>query len=653
VSSAAVSHDDQPETRSVRSFCRICTAICGIVVDVVGDRIVRVRGDGEHPLSRGSTCPKGRAVPAIHHHPDRVERPGGGAASPGAAWGFEVLEPADPHAASLGRARVRRRPGPRGGSRCWSPQIPTRRPRAGRGCGPVVVAAVLTVLAMALAACSDDDAPPDTAAASASSSSPDTVVAASSTTSSQPDTSAIASSTTEAAATALPVERTPHVDAAVLEGPITVGELSPPADPRAVDLAAIGYVQEEFFASGTATAYATDEPLGEDGRWSAAPAATAPYRTRFLVRRPSDPERFNGTVVVEWLNVTVVETAPEWAYTSRAIIDAGAAWVGVSAQALGIVGGTPAIPGVSQASAGIRADNPERYGSLEHPGDQYAFDIVSQIGAAIRSPGQVPVLGQGIVRSVVAAGESQSAAFLTTYVNAVQPVANVFDGFFVHSRGSGAAGLDGSLGMRGVGVAYRFRTDLDAPIVVFETETDVGPLLGYAAARQPDTDGLRTWEVAGTAHADAYLVGGTFALCPGGINTGPQHYVATAALEALMVWVEGGAAPPHGDPIQTAGADGTTIARDGHGIALGGVRTPSVDVPVAALTGEAPAGAELLCALFGGGTPFDGATLTSLYPDQQAYLDAFDGALDRAIGLGFVRAADRDEFAAEARTVPF
>ena len=65
----------ETETRSVRSFCRICTAICGIVVDVAGDEVVRVRGDDEHPLSHGYTCAKGRALPKVHHHPDRIERP--------------------------------------------------------------------------------------------------------------------------------------------------------------------------------------------------------------------------------------------------------------------------------------------------------------------------------------------------------------------------------------------------------------------------------------------------------------------------------------------------------------------------------------------------------------------------------------------------
>jgi anaerobic selenocysteine-containing dehydrogenase len=61
--------------RTVESFCRICTAVCGILVDVDGDRVIRVRGDPDHPLSHGYTCAKGRALPRIHHHPDRIEQP--------------------------------------------------------------------------------------------------------------------------------------------------------------------------------------------------------------------------------------------------------------------------------------------------------------------------------------------------------------------------------------------------------------------------------------------------------------------------------------------------------------------------------------------------------------------------------------------------
>lgn len=61
--------------QTVRSFCRVCTSVCGILVDVDGGQVVRVRGDQDHPFSRGYTCAKGRALPLLHHHPDRLERP--------------------------------------------------------------------------------------------------------------------------------------------------------------------------------------------------------------------------------------------------------------------------------------------------------------------------------------------------------------------------------------------------------------------------------------------------------------------------------------------------------------------------------------------------------------------------------------------------
>lgn len=451
-------------------------------------------------------------------------------------------------------------------------------------------------------------------------------------------------------------QRRPLVKPADLEGPLA-GEISRAADPRGVDLGRIGYVEEEFFASGTASRYAPTRELETDGHWEVRPDGTAPYTTRLYVRRPASPGRFSGTVVVEWLNVSAVEAAPEWAYTERAIVGTGAAWVGVSVQSLGVVGGRPLIqtgtPEQQTANAGLRGANPARYGRLSHPGDAYAFDIYAQIGAALRSPEGARVLGGRRPSHVIAAGESQSAAFLTTYVNAVEPRAHAYDGFFIHSRGAGAARLDGAAFASGSLGPYRIRTDLGVPVLVFETETDIGGLLRFGAARQADTAHLRTWEVAGTAHADAYLVRGLASgLCPHPINDGPQHYVANAAMASLMRWVERGVAPPRAEPIKTTG-DGTAIVRDDHGIALGGVRTPSVDVPVKRLSGEAPAGSNLLCSLFGSSTPFDAATLRSLYSSRQHYLDRFDAALERAVDAGFVRPADRAAYAAEARTVQF
>jgi anaerobic selenocysteine-containing dehydrogenase len=59
---------------TIRSFCRVCTSVCGILVDVDGDQVVQVHGDKDHPFSKGYTCAKGRALPQLHHHPDRLRR---------------------------------------------------------------------------------------------------------------------------------------------------------------------------------------------------------------------------------------------------------------------------------------------------------------------------------------------------------------------------------------------------------------------------------------------------------------------------------------------------------------------------------------------------------------------------------------------------
>ena len=60
---------------SKHTYCKICTNQCGVVLDIEGDQIVKIKGDFDHPLSKGYTCPKGRAIGRSHHHPDAIMRP--------------------------------------------------------------------------------------------------------------------------------------------------------------------------------------------------------------------------------------------------------------------------------------------------------------------------------------------------------------------------------------------------------------------------------------------------------------------------------------------------------------------------------------------------------------------------------------------------
>ncbi len=451
----------------------------------------------------------------------------------------------------------------------------------------------------------------------------------------------------------------PDGPAADLAGPLTAGDgINLATAPSVPDLAAAGWVVEEYTAEGVATSYRSRGPLPTDGTYMLVEDMVDRYRTRIVVRRPSDARDFNGTVVVEWLNVsTGVDTDPDFAYTAEELVRGGYAWVGVSAQMAGVEGGPVAVSvagAEDTAGAGLRQLDPERYGMLTHPGDGYSYDIYTQVARALREPDEINPLGDLEPERLLAVGEAQSAFALTTYVDGVQPLTQEFDGFLIHSRGGAAAPLGkaheaidlaGTIG----GPPTRIRPDLDAPVLVLETETDLLTILNYHPARQADSANFRLWEVAGTAHADAHLVGrmGADVGCPSTINAGPHHLVAKAALRSLDTWVRTGERPPRAARLET---DGTpAFVRDGHGIALGGIRTPLVDVPVATLSGEPADTSSVLCLLMGSTTAFDPARLAALYPTPGAYLLAYTQAADAAVAAGFVLPEDRAALLAAAQ----
>lgn len=54
------------------SICRLCTAFCPLLVEVVDGRAVKVTGDPSNELYHGYTCPKGRALAEQHSSPSRL-----------------------------------------------------------------------------------------------------------------------------------------------------------------------------------------------------------------------------------------------------------------------------------------------------------------------------------------------------------------------------------------------------------------------------------------------------------------------------------------------------------------------------------------------------------------------------------------------------
>jgi hypothetical protein len=449
--------------------------------------------------------------------------------------------------------------------------------------------------------------------------------------------------------------------AADVPDPAVIGPITSPGGafitpPSGIDLSQFGYVEEEFFVAGTARAYTAAGPLLADGKWTASPDGdTAAYETRILVRRPTSPRKFNGTVIVEWLNVSGgLDAAPDWTFLHPFLKRKGYAWVGVSAQFVGVAG----TGGPLGLSLSLKSVNPVRYGPLVHPGDSFSYDMFSQVAQALRNPHGPSPLGDLRVRRLIAVGESQSAFRMVTYVNAVHPTAEVYDAFLVHSRGGGAASLSQAPQPAITAPTPSFiRADVDVPVLLFETETDQISL-GYFVARQPDVGNVRLWEVAGTSHDDAYGLSagpvdtGKAALdttyyppvtsvfgvinCGSAINAGPQHYVVSAAVRQLDRWVRAHrVSGPSAPRLEIAPGPPATILRDPLGNALGGIRTPQVDVPIATLSGLGQTGSSF-CALFGTTVPFDAPTLAALYPTHAGYVTAIAKAARRAARAGYV-----------------
>src|SRR5438309_3744774 len=321
-----------------------------------------------------------------------------------------------------------------------------------------------------------------------------------------------------------------------VQGPIEGGVHGYPWNHSLFPLSGTGYsyAEQGFFYSGLATNLAT--------------GAKAPYESRMLVRLPKEASKFNGTIVVEWLNVTGgndLETA--WPVEGEYLMQHGYGYVGVSAQLVG--------------ADFLPTWDPKRYAGIVHPGDEFSFDIFSQALQALRDPSENRAVLGGVtgvdpmrgmtVKHVVANGASQSASKLTEFVNGG------------YNRGE----VDAYVITRGGGPFMDFST----PIFQLNEETQ--------AARPPDNSHYRVWEEAGMAHAPYAWYSYIWSmyqrdLVPSGtpnpintacaINRGQVDYTARAASRWVARYFETGEMGPS-MPRLTRNSAGE-LARDSTGL---------------------------------------------------------------------------------------
>ena len=438
----------------------------------------------------------------------------------------------------------------------------------------------------------------------------------------------------------------PLVPLPTVEGPIpsvTPGDPSRnyPFLATPIDLAARGYVEQEFFISGTACRYngvgLANGTIANCG---------LPYKTRIVVRRPVSPASFNGVVLAEWQNVTAqYDIDHYWHESSSHVMRAGYAWVGISAQRAGVQALPPPASPLTAINT-LRLWSPLRYGSLDVTGggvvlnDDLSYDIFSQAVKALRAPAGTGPLGPLAAHTVIALGTSQSGSRLAAYHNSIWPIQEpVVDAFFIGES-------------RGV-----LRADLSVPVLRLLSEVDVNPTF-----RPADAPNYRHWEVAGAAHAgsgfvdniqplldrDQVIRTATNCVRPP-VSRIPKRYVYNAAWDHMVAWVREGRLPPVAPRIDYSG---TAIVRDASGNALGGIRLSEHSIATAENSATNRA-ADLspgsqFCGLFATHVPFTAEQLAALYRNHGRYVSQVAQANTANVKAGFLLSADGEESTANA-----
>jgi hypothetical protein len=326
------------------------------------------------------------------------------------------------------------------------------------------------------------------------------------------------------------------------------------------------------------------------------------------------------------------------------------------------------IEGLPPSPQGLAAWDPDRYGTLSIPSDDYSYDIFTQCAVAVGKDRQrqpVDPMGGLEVRHVVAQGASQSAGRLGTYVNAIQPLTHAFDGFILAIYfGSGSPLEVGDTvvninlpqtasprqRLRGSNL---LRDDLGVPVFVVNSELEA---MACQGVRQPDTDTFRYWESAGTCHVSAQnqrdrqarLDRDQVRTLPltEGINRIPMLPLYEAVFHHMHRWVSEGVLPPSQPKVEFAG-DPAEVVRDEHGIARGGIRLPQAEVPLGQ-NSAIPLKDDVFAFLGGSCHPFSRDKIHALYGSKANFLARFEAAATRAVEAGVLMPRDVPGLIAEA-----
>ena len=430
-------------------------------------------------------------------------------------------------------------------------------------------------------------------------------------------------------------------------GPIPVTDISHPLMASySLDLASLGYVEEEFFISGKANIYNWDAFV-LFYQWDANSKLEVitpdyPYTVRILVRRPVKASKFSGNIILEGIHTFFGGIDIVWGKCHEYIMSHGDVWVGISQPA---------------ALSLLKTFDPVRYGPIFGTHDGLIWDIISQVGALLKSKSKANPLYGYKVEYLYGTGYSQTCALLITYINAMHELAKldgnkpIYDGYLPF-----AAGVRPTTKLNSI-------KSLNVPVIQVQTQSEI---LSTYVTRKPDSDDpgdrYRRYEIPAATHnytepftygvllqdSDRLNVTRPVNIPPGPfiLNDFPLHYFLNGALANLDLWVRTGTPPPKAERVvvKDGGTSKAAVIMDDFGNALGGVRTPYVDVPVATYRTGFPDQAA------GYKIPFVDALLKKLYRNHDNYVSRVTQSTEKMVKERWVTDADAYKIIKEAES---
>lgn len=441
-----------------------------------------------------------------------------------------------------------------------------------------------------------------------------------------------------------------------------------------------GYVEEEFFQSGTANIYDTDE----NGKLIVT-TPDAPYTTRLLVRRPADKERFSGNVVVEVLNSSAnFDIDRDWILLWRKIVRDGDIYIGITSKGH-VVDSLKRFDAQRYAEINWANPTPERKGPEGFSFDyipEYElglfWDMLIDLAKELRKDDSDlnPIKGFG-KNWLFLAGWSQSGSYLARMIHtfAYRPEncgnGPLFDGYFNSGSGAGDKALNSYAGgsrMSFAGFpAGASMIVTKEPYIVVNTESENRHTYWNGDADEPNYK-FRTWQIPCSSHDSKYTLLDYYKLMEadikkagivlewegvpenGGPLDSPYEPIFMAAFKALIDWARFGIPAPHAPKIETemtfepSDKTGQLAAnkKDAFGNAIGGIRYPTADCPTASYQSYTDRADENIQMMFGTAKPFGPDVLKKLYGTLDHYRELVVKSTDSAIAKGFILPQDRD-----------